>query len=45
VLAEAGIWYDALDSLSMQIEAAPENENLRAQRAALLDQVGLEDVN
>jgi hypothetical protein len=44
-LAEAGIWYDALDSLSVQIDASPENENLRAQRAALFDQVGLEDVN
>jgi hypothetical protein len=43
-LAEAGIWYDALDSLSLQIEAAPENANLRAQRAALFDQVGLENV-
>ncbi len=45
VLAEAGIWYDALDSLSQQIEAAPENENLRAQRTALFDQVGLEKLN
>ncbi len=45
VLAEAGIWYDALDSLSLQIEAAPENENLRTQRAALFDQIGLENVN
>ncbi len=45
VLAEAGIWYDALDALSLQIEAAPENENLRAQRAALFDQVGLESLN
>jgi hypothetical protein len=44
VLAEAGIWYDALDSLSVQIEATPENENLRTQRAALFDQVGLENV-
>lgn len=44
-LAEAGIWYDALDSLSVQIEASPKNENLRAQRAALFEQVGLEDVN
>jgi hypothetical protein len=44
VLAEAGIWYDALDSLSVQIDAAPKNENLRAQRAALFDQVGLENV-
>ncbi len=45
VLAEAGIWYDALDSLSVQIEAARQNENLRAQRAALLNQVGLDDLN
>jgi hypothetical protein len=44
VLAEAGIWYDALDTLSLQIEAAPDNENLRAQRAALFDQVGLENL-
>jgi len=44
-LAEAGIWYDALDSLSVQIDASPENENLRAQRAALFDQVGLGNVN
>ena len=44
ILAEAGIWYDALDTLSLQIEAAPENENLRAQRAALFDQVGLENL-
>jgi len=44
VLAEAGIWYDALDTLSLQIEAAPEDDNLRAQRAALFDQVGLEDL-
>jgi len=44
-LAEAGIWYDALDALSRQIDAAPENENLRAQRAALFEQVGLEGVN
>jgi len=43
-LAEAGIWYDALDSLSLQIDATPENENLRAQRAALFDQVGLKNV-
>jgi hypothetical protein len=43
-LAEAGIWYDALDALSVQIDASPDNENLRAQRAALLDQVGLENL-
>jgi hypothetical protein len=45
VLAEAGIWYDALDSLSLQVDAAPGDANLRAQRASLFEQVGLENVN
>ncbi len=45
VLAEAGIWYDALDSLSLQVDAAPEDENLRAQRTSLFAQVGLKGVN
>jgi len=45
VLAEAGIWYDALDGLSMQIETSPDDENLLAQRAALFEQVGLEKLN
>jgi hypothetical protein len=44
VLAKAGIWYDALDSLSLQIEATPQDENLRTQHAALFDQVSLENV-
>ena len=39
--AEAGIWYDALDGLSAQIDSQPKNTGLRQQRAALLDQVGL----
>jgi len=43
-LAEAGIWYDALDSLSQQIDAAPGNRTLWNQRAALLEQVGLPEV-
>lgn len=41
VLAESGIWYDALDALSEQIAANPGNAKLLAQRAALLEQVGL----
>jgi Domain of Unknown Function (DUF928) len=41
VYAESGIWYDAIDALSKQIAANPA---LRAQRAALLEQVGLNDV-
>jgi hypothetical protein len=41
VYAEAGIWYDALSTLSDQIEAQPENKELRRTRADLLRQVGL----
>jgi hypothetical protein len=44
-LAEGGVWYDALDSISVQIDADPENETLLSQRAALFDQVGLENLN
>jgi hypothetical protein len=39
--AEAGLWYDALSLLSERIEAAPTDADLRRQRAALLEQVGL----
>ena len=41
VYADAGIWYDALASLSDQIEANPADENLRETRRDLLRQVGL----
>ena len=43
IYAEAGLWYDAIDALSRLIEGAPGDAELRAQRAALLDQVGLPD--
>ncbi len=39
--AEAGIWYDALATLSDQIEAQPTDKALRQMRADLLRQVGL----
>ena len=39
--AKAGIWYDALAILSKLIAEDPANTTLRAQRAALLEQVGL----
>ena len=45
VLAEAGVWYDALDALNEQIASAPGDETLLAQRAALLSQVGLGKLN
>ena len=41
--AQSGIWYDALEALSNEIDAAPKNKDLRAQRAALLEQAGLKD--
>jgi hypothetical protein len=43
VLAEEGIWYDALAGLSDRIDASPKDLSLRKQRAALLDQVGLNE--
>ena len=36
-----GIWYDALSSLTDQIEAAPANKALQEARADLLRQAGL----
>jgi hypothetical protein len=41
--AEAGFWYDAFESVSNAIEAHPDDASLRAQRAALLQQVGLSE--
>ena len=37
VLAEAGLWYDAIDTLSQQADATA-----HAQRRALIEQVGLQ---
>jgi hypothetical protein len=45
VYAEAGIWYDALGAISDLIEAAPQNQELRKQRAAMLAQVGLPTIS
>jgi len=42
--AEAGLWYDAVASISALIESAPEDRKLRRPRAALLAQVGLPDI-
>lgn len=43
--AEAGHWYDAIALLSEQVEANPlDPKNPRAQRAALLQQVGLQEI-
>jgi hypothetical protein len=39
--ADAGIWYDALESISNAVDAHPDDASIRAQRASLLKQVGL----
>ena len=44
VYAEAGIWYDALGAISDLIEAAPQDQELQKQRAAMLAQVGLPSI-
>lgn len=40
-LAQSGVWYDALATLSDAIALRPDDARLRRERAALLDQVGL----
>ena len=42
--AEAGLWYDALQSLDEQIAANPGDARLQQMRSSLLNQVGLEAV-
>lgn len=44
VFAENGLWYDAIASISELIDASPSNAMLRAQRAALLEQIGLSGI-
>ncbi len=41
--ASKGFWYDALEVVTNEIDAAPKDKALRLQRAALLDQAGLKD--
>jgi hypothetical protein len=41
IYAEHGIWYDALVEISNQILENPQNQDLLALRASLLEQVGL----
>lgn len=43
IYAEAGFWYDAVLAISELIDAAPRNMELRQQRAALMEQVGLRE--
>ena len=41
--AESGYWYDAFDQLSLWLAAEPGATRIHEHRAALLDQVGLDD--
>ncbi|HWN08486.1 MAG TPA: DUF928 domain-containing protein [Pyrinomonadaceae bacterium] len=43
--ADAGMWYDAVAAISDMIDAAPQDQVLRKQRAELLSQVGLSAIN
>jgi len=43
IYAQEGLWYDAIQTLSDLIAAEPDNKVLHAQRAALLEQVGLKN--
>jgi hypothetical protein len=42
--AEAGIWYDALEAVSDQVESSPGDTTSQRYRAALLKQVGLPEI-
>lgn len=44
IYAAEGIWYDAIHAISELIDANPKDGELRAQRAALLEQVGLTEI-
>ncbi len=44
ILAEAGLWYDAVEAISELIDSRPADGELRRQRAALLSQGGLPNV-
>src|ERR1700677_3703828 len=42
LFAQNGIWYDALQSISDQIDRAPQDASLKSERDELLKQVGLD---
>ena len=43
--AEAGLWYDALNAITEQLDRTPQNTTFRQQRAALLAQIGLPTID
>ena len=44
VYAEEGLWYDALAAVSRAVEAEPATPSAIRQRAALLEQIGLQEI-
>jgi hypothetical protein len=44
IYAEAGLWYDAVEALAALVASAPDPAVWRQRRAALMQQVGLDDV-
>jgi len=42
--AEAGLWYDAVETISDLVDGGPAEKKFRKQRAALLQQVGLSEI-
>jgi hypothetical protein len=42
--AEAGLWYDAIHAICILIQAHPQEQIYRLQRASLLEQVGLSEI-
>lgn len=44
IYARAGLWYDAMTTISNMIDETADDQVLRMQRAALLEQVGLPEV-
>jgi hypothetical protein len=43
--AEAGLWYDAIRSISREIDSQPDNGALKHIRSTLLKQVGLDELS
>jgi len=44
IYAQTGLWYDAFNAISSMIEKSPGDTELKIQRNALLEQIGLEKV-
>jgi hypothetical protein len=42
--AEAGLWYDAIHAICSLIQAHPQEQIYRMQRASLLEQIGLKEI-